>query len=126
MFATVIANATYLAEPTTNKSSGIAGYLPLLLLALFAVFMIRSSRRRAAAVRQQSADLQVGLEVVTRAGQIGRITDLSDTEVSLEIAPGVVCRYVRGAILQVFVPPSADVQDAAEQGRDDADPEHGG
>lgn len=115
--------ATTLAS---GKSSPIASLLPFLVLIGLVLFMVRSQRRRAAATRKLTDDLHVGIEVLTRAGQIGRITELSDTEVSLEIAPGVVSRYVRGAILAPFVPPSADVADAAARRQDDVAPENGG
>ena len=122
------AHAMFLATITlaAGKASPVASLLPFLVLIGLVLFMVRSQRRRAAAARQLTDDLHVGIEVLTRAGQIGRITELSDTEVSLEIAPGVVCRYVRGAILSPFVPPSTDVADAAAHGPEDTAPENGG
>jgi preprotein translocase subunit YajC len=41
---------------------------------------------------------------MTTAGLFGTITALEDTEVELEIAPGVRVRYVKAAIAQVVEP----------------------
>ena len=68
--------------------------LPLLLI----VFMMVSQRRRQREVVDFQSQLDVGQEVVTTSGLFGTITQLDDTSVHLEVAPGVVVRYDRRAI----------------------------
>lgn len=69
--------------------------LPLLLLG----YLFFSQRRRQRKVAQVQASLQVGDEVMTSAGLLGRITRLEERVVHLEIAPGVVARLDRRAVL---------------------------
>jgi preprotein translocase subunit YajC len=68
--------------------------LPLLLI----VFMMVSQRRRQRDVVDFQSQLDVGQEVVTTSGLFGTITQLDDSSVHLEVAPGVVVRYDRRAI----------------------------
>ncbi len=71
--------------------------LPLLLL-LFVGFMFWSQRKRARAIQDIQAGLTVGDEVCTTSGLFGRITDLDDLVVTLEIAAGTRVRFDRRAV----------------------------
>ncbi len=71
---------------------------PFIFLALMWVLLVRPQQQRVRQQRDLVASLQLGDEVVTAGGIIGRITSLSDQEVSVEIAPGVQMRMLRGAI----------------------------
>lgn len=89
-------------SPLASAGTGTAGtgslllfLLPLLLLG----FLFFTQRRRQRKVAQVQASLEVGDEVMTSAGVFGRITALEDQTVHLEIAPGVVARWDRRAIL---------------------------
>jgi preprotein translocase subunit YajC len=65
-----------------------------------AVYLLlwRPQQRRMAAVRELQAQLREGDEVMTTSGIYGRIVQLADEEIRLEIAPGTVVRVARGAI----------------------------
>lgn len=65
--------------------------LPLLLL----VFMTRNQNKKQ---KELEASLKVGDRVVTQAGLIGKITDLSERTARLEIAPGVNVLMLKTAI----------------------------
>ncbi|AKT41710.1 preprotein translocase subunit YajC [Chondromyces crocatus] len=67
--------------------------LPLLLIFM----MTRSQNKRQ---KQMEAGLKVGDRVVTQAGLIGKIVDMSSTSnrVKLEIAPGVNVQILKTAI----------------------------
>jgi preprotein translocase subunit YajC len=77
-----------------NYSQLLILALPLLLI----VFMMVSQRKRQRQVVDFQSQLDVGQEVVTTSGLFGRITQVDDTSVHLEVAPGVVVRYDRRAI----------------------------
>lgn len=83
--------------------------LPLLLLAAVMWFLlIRPQQQR---VRRQQAllqSLEVGDEVITAGGMVGRIERLTDDRASVELAPGVVVDFLRGAISQRVVQPTAE------------------
>ncbi len=86
---------------TAAPASG-GGLSTILLLALpFAVllYLMFTQRRRARAVADAQAGLQVGQEVMAAAGIHGRITALEEDLVHLEVAPGVVLRVARRAIV---------------------------
>ena len=50
-------------------------------------------------VQQQ---LVPGVRIMTTAGLFGTLKDVEDSEVLIEIAPGVVCRYARAAVAKVI------------------------
>lgn len=76
--------------------------MPLVLLAvtfaLLWVLFIRPQQRRVRSHQVVVAGLAVGDEVMTSAGLFGTITALDDEDVRLEVAPGVVVRFARGAV----------------------------
>lgn len=64
------------------------------------VFFILPQRRREQAHQAMVASLQVGDEVILGAGVYGRIVDLGPEDMELEVAPGVVLRVARMAVLR--------------------------
>jgi preprotein translocase subunit YajC len=91
----------------------------LLPLALLWVLMIRPQQQRVRQVREMTASLEVGDEVVTAGGIYGTVTEADADILSVEVAPGVVLRVLRGAIAQRVGPPR-------EYDEDDEDEEEGG
>lgn len=93
--------------------------LPLLLLgAVMWLLLIRPQQQR---VRRQQAllqSLEVGDEVIPAGGMVGRIERLSDDRASIELAPGVVVDFLRGAVSQRMVPPAGGEDDSAVPGDD--------
>ena len=75
-----------------------------LLIVAFYFAIVRPQRRRATAHRNVIAQLEVGDEVITGSGIFGRITEISEDRVKLEIAPGTVIAVARAAIGQVIAP----------------------
>ncbi|WP_435198467.1 preprotein translocase subunit YajC [Janibacter sp. GS2] len=81
-----------------NDGSQSASLLLLILPLLLIGFMLYSARKRQRTLAEFSASLQVGDEVFTTAGILGRITELEDERVRLEVAPGTVITLDRRAI----------------------------
>lgn len=71
---------------------------PLIFFALMWLLLVRPQQQRVRRQRELVGSIQVGDEVVTAGGLIGRIVALSDDEVRLEVAPGVVQRFLRVAV----------------------------
>jgi preprotein translocase subunit YajC len=87
--------------------------IALFSLLMWVVFVIPQQRRQRAHLDLVAA-LEVGTEVMTTAGVYGTITELDDDTVHLEVAPGVVIRIARQAILRRVdepTPASAAVDD---------------
>ncbi len=78
-------------------------FLPLIVIfVLFWFLIIRPQMKRAKEQRQMQETLQKGDEVVTSGGQLGRVVDLKEQYVTLEVAKGVHSIFQRGAIQTVL------------------------
>ncbi len=95
--------------------------VPLLLLALMWVLPVRPQQQRVRRQRELIASLEVGDEVVTAGGLVGRVAALEDNEIHLEVAPGMTVRVVRPAVTsRVQEPaPSLDDSEALDEGEAD-------
>lgn len=71
---------------------------PFILLALMWVLLVRPQQQRVRQQRDLVASIEVGDEVVTAGGMVGRVVGLTDTEATIELAPAVQVRFLRGAI----------------------------
>ena len=68
------------------------------MAAVFYLLLWRPQQRRMSAVRKLQGHLKLNDDVITTSGIFGRVVELGDDEVRLEIAPGTVVRVARGAI----------------------------
>lgn len=89
-----------LASAATGAGSGIGSLLLLALPLLLIVYLIFSQRRRQRQMAQMQAALQVGDAVMTTTGLHARIVQLEDQVAGLEVAPGVVVRWDRRALVR--------------------------
>jgi preprotein translocase subunit YajC len=78
-------------------------FLPLILIfVVFYFLLIRPQTKRAKEHREMIAALEVGAEVATTGGLLGKVTELSDQFATLEIAPGVNVKVQRHTVAQVL------------------------
>ena len=70
----------------------------ILPLALLYVFLVLPQKRRMNEHKQLLAGVEPGDEVMTTAGLYGRVVELSDDNMFLQVAPGVELKFARGAI----------------------------
>jgi len=98
-----------------------AGLLLILVAFGFLYFvLVRPQRRRQVQSRQMLDSLAVGDEVVTAGGIYGRVTELLDGDVMIEIAPSTSVRLARraiGAIVPPVVEAGEEEPPAVENGR---------
>lgn len=87
-----------------SGSSLIFLLIPVLLIGLL-VFQRRSMKRQAEQIQSQ---LALGVEVMTGSGVFGTVRALRDDHVELEIAPGIITRWVRPAIARVVPEPARE------------------
>lgn len=89
---------------------------PLIVLAVTFVLLwllfILPQQRRVRAHQALVDDVQPGDQVILSAGIFGRIVDLGPEEMTLEVAPGVVVRVARQAVLR-RVEDVTGIEDAA-------------
>ena len=99
----------FLISPAYAQAAGGAasgGYSQILILVVFvAIFyfmLIRPQQKRMKDQQAMLAKLAAGDEVVTSGGILGRITEVGDPFVTLEVAEGVRLRVQRSQISQLM------------------------
>ena len=89
------------AEPTAG--GGLIQFLPLFaIIIIFYFLLIRPQQKRAKEHRSLVEALGKGDEVVTNGGLLGRITDVGDTFISVEISDGVHIKVQKHAVASVM------------------------
>lgn len=97
----LIANAY--AQDAAAQPGALAQFLPLILIFIvFYFLLIRPQMKRAKEHKQLVAALAKGDEVVTNGGMLGKIAELNDSFVTLELAEGVHIKLQRHAIASVM------------------------
>ncbi|HSN72330.1 MAG TPA: preprotein translocase subunit YajC [Steroidobacteraceae bacterium] len=98
----LIASAWAQSAPT-GQPSVFMQLLPLILIfVVFYFLLIRPQQKRAKEHRAMVAALASGDEVVTSGGMLGRIAEVADQFVTVEIADGVQVKVQRHTIAQVL------------------------
>ena len=91
-----------------------SAFSPLIMLALFFVvfyfLLIRPQQKRAKEHTAMIAAVTSGNEVVTAGGVLGKVTDVGDDFVSLEIASGTVVKVQKNTIARVL--PTGTIKNA--------------
>jgi preprotein translocase subunit YajC len=85
-----------------QTGGGLAAFLPLILMvAIFYFLLIRPQQRKQKEHRTMLSNLQKGDTVVTQGGIHGKVTGLTDTVATVEIAEKVRVKVQRGYIAAV-------------------------
>ncbi|HET7780295.1 MAG TPA: preprotein translocase subunit YajC [Nevskia sp.] len=99
----LISNAYAQAADPAVQQNPLISFLPLLVLfAVFYFMLIRPQMKRAKEQRAMIGGLAKGDEVVTNGGIAGRIDELGDSFVTLEIATNVKIKLQKSAITLVL------------------------
>ncbi|HHK74105.1 MAG TPA: preprotein translocase subunit YajC [Rhizobiales bacterium] len=97
-----ISDALAQAAPRA-KEPGFAGLLlPLAIFAFFYFLFIWPQQRRAKEHKKMVESIGKGAEVVTNGGVLGRVVDLDENFVVLEVADGIHIQVQRNAIASVL------------------------
>jgi preprotein translocase subunit YajC len=85
------------------QGSSFMSFLPLaVIFVIFYFLLIRPQQKRAKEHRELITKLTKGDEVVTNGGLLGRVTELDDNHLTVEIASGVMVKVQRQAVTQVL------------------------
>ncbi len=88
------------AAPAAGAGGMISQLMPLVLIfAVFYFLLIRPQQKKASKHQQFLTDLKKGDKILTGGGVHGRITGLTDSTVTMEIAEGVRVKVNRGSIM---------------------------
>lgn len=84
---------------SASSATDLMSFLPLVVIfVLFFFMIIRPQMKQAKEQREMIAALQKGDEVVTSSGILGKVTKISETVISLEIATDIVINVQKPAI----------------------------
>ena len=92
------------AEAASPAGDPIMTFLPMIaIFVAFYFFLIRPQQKRAKESRAMLSALQVGDEIVIASGIVGKVKNLSDSYLDLEIADNVEIKVQRSAV-QLLLP----------------------
>ena len=93
----------YAQSAAPSSGSGLSQILILVVfVAIFYFMLIRPQQKRMKDQQAMLSKLAAGDEVVTSGGILGRITQVGETFVTLEVADGVRIHVQRGQISQLM------------------------
>ena len=99
----LVSSAYAQAADAAAQPNPLLSFLPLLILfAVFYFMLIRPQMKRAKEQRTMISALAKGDEVLTNGGLLGRVEDIADQFVTLEIAPNTVVKLQKQAISAVL------------------------
>jgi preprotein translocase subunit YajC len=86
-----------------DLGSSLMSMLPLVLMFVVLYFvMIRPQMKRQKELKAMLDALAKGDEVVTSGGMLGKIAQLGDNQIGLEVGNGVTLQMQRSAVVQVL------------------------
>ena len=95
--------ASAYAQDAAPQGGGLMSFLPLIIIfVIFYFLLIRPQMKRAKEHRELVSNLSKGDEVVTNGGLLGKITNVGDTFVTLELADNVVVKLQKHAVSNVM------------------------
>jgi preprotein translocase subunit YajC len=95
--------ASAYAQDAAPQGGGLMSFLPLIIIfVIFYFLLIRPQMKRAKEHRQLVSNLAKGDEVVTNGGMLGKILDVGDTFLSVEVADNVVVKLQKHAVSSVM------------------------
>jgi preprotein translocase subunit YajC len=98
----LISDAWAQAAPAAPGGQLQFALLMAAFIALFYFMLIRPQQRRAKEHQALVSKLSAGDEVVTSGGMLGKVTDVGDLFVTLEVAEGVRVKVQKGQVTQLM------------------------
>jgi preprotein translocase subunit YajC len=93
----------YLAASSSGGGGNYTFLIVIVVLfGLLYFVMIRPQRNKQRQAQQMQSQVQPGQRVRTTAGMYATVVDADDTDVVLEVAPGVHLRFLRRAVMDVL------------------------
>ena len=82
-----------------QQAGGIQGFLPLILImVVIYFFMIRPQMKRQKEEKKFRESLQKGSKVVTQSGMHGKIAEITDNHIQLEVHNGIRIKMEKSSI----------------------------
>ena len=95
--------ASAYAQDAAPQGGGLMSFLPLIIIfVIFYFLLIRPQMKRAKEHKNLVAALSTGDEVVTNGGLLGKITNVGESFVTVELADNVQIKIQKHAIASVM------------------------
>jgi preprotein translocase subunit YajC len=101
---------------TSGGSSALPLLFVILIIGAMYFLMIRPQQRRNRQMQSMQASLSPGDEVMTSSGMYGEIVEIDEADgtILLEVAPDVLVKFARGAIVRTVTPAQHHEHDEEE------------
>ncbi|MCO6427879.1 preprotein translocase subunit YajC [Nitrosomonas communis] len=100
----LISEAFAQATNSTQPEPTLMSLLPLIgILVIFYFLLIRPQSKRAKEQKQMREGLQKGDEVIISGGELGRVTSVGESYISMEIAPNIEITVLKASV-QTLLP----------------------
>ncbi len=96
-------NAIFFLQATGGSANSISMLFPLLMMAVFFIFMLLPQMRRQRAHSKFLSELTVGKMVYTSTGIIGSVVKVEDKEVTLLVDEKTKIRVLKNAVAGAYV-----------------------
>lgn len=91
----------YLMGPAPEGQNPLLTFLPLILVfVVFYFFMIRPQVRKQKELTTYRNTLKKGDKIITSGGIYGKVTDVKDNTVTVDVADGVLLKIDKSAVLK--------------------------
>lgn len=95
--------ASAYAQDAAPQGGSLMSFLPLIIIfVIFYFLLIRPQMKRAKEHKQLVANLGKGDEVVTSGGLLGKILDVGESFITVELSENVVVRLQKHAVSSVM------------------------
>lgn len=100
-------NSFILLQQQGEGGGGLSGMLMIVaMVVIFYFFMIRPQNKKQKEIKKAREAMQNGDRVVTAGGIHGKIRDINDTTINIEIAPGVSIKVDKTSVYPAAEPVS--------------------
>lgn len=91
----------YLMGPAPEGQNPLVSFLPLILVfVVFYFFMIRPQVRKQKELTTYRSSLAKGDKVITTGGIYGKVTDVKETTLTVDVGDGVLLKIDKSAVLK--------------------------
>ncbi|MEK7990511.1 MAG: preprotein translocase subunit YajC [Thiotrichaceae bacterium] len=95
--------AAYAEGATASQGAGFASFIPLVILVVvFYFLLIRPQQQRVKEHNNMVNALQKGDEIVTNGGLLGRIVDIGENFIQIQIAQNTEVKIQRQAVSSIM------------------------
>lgn len=103
LLSLIISDAQAADPAPAGAAGGLMSFLPLVIIfIIFYFLLIRPQTKRAKEHREMVSKLAKGDEVVAAGGILGRVTEVADVYITVEVADGLAIKVQRHAVTQVL------------------------